>query len=553
MNKKFCPICKIKSFLDSKKLHITASKKYDNGVALTPPMGWSSWNTFRQNIDEKIIRETAQAMKDTGLIEAGYQYLNLDDCWQSSLRDEQGRLQGDLTNFPSGMKKLVEDVNALGMKLGLYTSNGTLTCEDLPASLGHEETDARTLAEWGVEYFKYDFCHNEKLPSLAPYIDKILIGKAGDCDSIVLQAEDAQLSGNAVIVKDKALDSGKYVKGLCAAGGSITFTDVEIPEDGEYVLTIGLRKHGEHEKFVQVIINGSDIYNVTVPSTKSWSATGRAQVKVQFKAGKNTIHLHNPVVSKYDSAAEQYKNMGRKLKKATREYAEKNNIPEKPICYSICEWGWNKPYKWGCEAGNLWRTTPDILPTWTSILGIYEINIKLNKYAGIGGWNDPDMLEVGNGKLTEDENKAHFSLWCMMASPLILGNDIRKFYKADGTVDKDNKTLKILTNKDAIAINQDKLGVPGWRYKMQKNLVDIIVKPLENAELAVCFLNKNVMPCKAEVDLRKLANSAEISLPQSDKYVAREIWSGDNIETDNILSAYSIPSHGVKLYRIKAK
>lgn len=552
MSKKFCPVCKIKRFLDSRKLHVVATKTYDNGVALTPPMGWSSWNTFRQNIDEKIIRETAQAMKDTGLIEAGYQYLNLDDCWQSSLRDEQGRLQGDLTNFPSGMKKLVEDVNALGMKLGLYTSNGTLTCEDLPASLGHEETDARTLAEWGVEYFKYDFCHNETLPYLAPYIDKILIGKAGDCDSIVLQAEDAKLSGNAVIVKDKAMDSGKYVKGLCAGGGSVTFDNIEISEGGEYILTIGLRKHVEKEKFLQIIINGDNIYNVIVPATKSWSPTGRLQVRVTLKAGRNTIFMHNPVVSKYDSAAEQYKNMGRELKRATREYAEKNNVPEKPICYSICEWGWNKPYKWGREAGNLWRTTPDITATWTSILGIYEITVKLNKYAGVGGWNDPDMLEVGNGKLTEDENRAHFTLWCMMASPLILGNDIRAFYKADGTVDKDNKTLKILTNKEAIAIDQDKLGVPGWRYKMQKNLVDIIVKPLENAELAVCFLNKNVMPCKAEVDLRALANSADISLPQSDKYTVHEIWSGETAETTNILSADSIPSHGVKLYRIKA-
>lgn len=552
-NKKFCPICQIKRLINSTKLHITATKKYDNGVALTPPMGWSSWNTFRQKIDEKIIRETAQAMKDTGLIEAGYEYLNLDDCWQSSIRDEQGRLQGDLTNFPSGMKKLVEDVNALGMKLGLYTSNGTLTCEDLPASLGHEETDARTLAEWGVEYFKYDFCHNIKIPTAAPYIDKIMIGKAGDCDSITLQAEDARIEGNAVVVNDKSLDSGKYVKGLCAAGGSMTFNDVEIAESGEYVLTIGLRKFGDMEKFVQIIINGDDIYNVTVPPTKSWSQTGRIQVRVKFKAGKNTIFLHNPIASKFDSAAEQYKNMGRMLKKATREYAEKNNVPEKPICYSICEWGWNKPYKWGREAGNLWRTTPDIAANWTSIIGIYEITVKLNKYAGIGGWNDPDMLEVGNGKLTEDENRAHFSLWCMMAAPLILGNDIRSFYKADGTVDKDNKVLKILTNKAAIAIDQDKLGIPGWRYKILPNLVDILVKPLENGELAVCFLNKNVKNCNAEVDLKELANSANISLPQSEKYFAEDIWSGKILQTNTILRSGDIPSHGVRLFRIKAK
>ena len=242
--KNICPLCVAKKLIAQTQLHVTATKHYDNGVALTPPMGWSSWNTFRQKIDEQIIRETAAAMKSSGLVEMGYQYLNLDDCWQSSIRDEEGRLQGDLTNFPSGIKKLVEDVNAQGMKLGLYTSNGTLTCEDLPASLGHEETDARTLAEWGVEYFKYDFCHNVQIPTKAPCIDQIFIGKAGERDAFALQAEDALLEGRACVIEDSALDSGKYVAGLDANQGAITFQNVTVDQAGEYVLTIGLRKKG---------------------------------------------------------------------------------------------------------------------------------------------------------------------------------------------------------------------------------------------------------------------------------------------------------------------
>ena len=127
---------------------------YNNGAALIPPMGWSSWNIFRQRIDEKVILEIADAMKKSGLADAGYVYVNLDDCWQSSMRDSEGRLQSDFVSFPNGIKNLAERVNSLGLKLGIYSSNGTLTCEDLPASLGNEAIDADTFAEWGVEYFK---------------------------------------------------------------------------------------------------------------------------------------------------------------------------------------------------------------------------------------------------------------------------------------------------------------------------------------------------------------------------------------------------------------
>lgn len=548
--KHICPLCVAKKLIAQTQLHVTATKHYDNGVALTPPMGWSSWNTFRQKIDEQIIRETAAAMKASGLVEAGYQYLNLDDCWQSSIRDEEGRLQGDLTNFPSGMKKLVEDVNAQGMKLGLYTSNGTLTCEDLPASLGHEETDARTFAEWGVEYFKYDFCHNVQIPTKAPCIDQILIGKAGDRDKLVIQAEDALLEGRACVVEDKALDSGKYVAGLDANQGSLTFRDVIVEDAGEYVLTIGLRKKDNVAKFCMVTVNGTDKYHVDVPPTKSWSPTGRIQVRVQLQAGGNTIKIQNPVASRFDSAALQYENMGVLLKKATKEYAQRTGKPEKPIVYSICEWGWNKPHKWGREAGNLWRTTADIQANWASMLGIYEHNVRLYEYAGPGGWNDPDMLEVGNGHLTYEENKSHFTLWCMMAAPLILGNDIRKFIKADGSVDTENKTLSILTNREVIAIDQDPLGVQCRRVR-RDGLIDILVKPLENRALAVCFFNKGPSEKQAEVSLRALANEGFVDLPFADGYEVKELWTGHEAKVQDTLSGY-VPKHGVKLFRVKA-
>lgn len=548
--KNICPLCVAKKLVGQTRLHVTATKRYENGVALAPPMGWSSWNIFRQKIDEQIIHETAAAMKASGLVDAGYQYLNLDDCWQSSIRDDAGRLQGDLTLFPSGIKKLVEDVNAQGMKLGLYTSNGTLTCEDLPASLGHEETDARTLAEWGVEYFKYDFCHNVPIPTKAPCIDKVLIGKAGDRDHLTMQAEDAVLEGRACVVEDKALDSGKYVTGLDADQGALTFPQVTVEEAGEYVLTIGLRKRDNAAKFCMITVNGADKYHVDVPPTRSWSATGRIQARVRLRAGGNTIKIHNPVASRFDSAALQYLNMGVQLKKAVKEYAARMNKPEKPIVYSICEWGFNKPWQWGREAGNLWRTTPDIQANWVSIIGIYEINVLLYRHAGPGGWNDPDMLEVGNGNLTFDENKSHFTLWSMMAAPLILGNDVRAFIKADGTVDAENKTLSILTNREVIAVDQDLLGVQCRRVR-RDGLVDILVKPLAGKELAVCFFNKGASEKQTEVSLRSLANLGFVDLPNADGYEVKELWSGHEAKVGDTLSGY-VPKHGVKLFRVKA-
>ena len=244
-----------KNALNSVKLTFPTDEKFYNGTALTPPMGWSSWNAFRNRIDEKLILEIAEAMKTSGLADAGYEYVNLDDCWQSSMRDENGRLQGDFSNFPSGIPALVKSVNDLGLKLGIYSSNGTLTCEDLPASLGNEATDADTFAEWGVEYFKYDFCHNVPIPMRAPYIEYISVANSDGSFETVIPADDASLFGDAKILEDERLDSGRYISGLSAHRGSALF-GVDVPEDGEYSLTLGIRKKSNSFKYLEVTVNG---------------------------------------------------------------------------------------------------------------------------------------------------------------------------------------------------------------------------------------------------------------------------------------------------------
>lgn len=549
--KNLCPVCHAKKIMAATKIHVDGADRFNNGVALTPPMGWASWNLFRHNINEDIIKEIAAAMKAAHLDELGYQYVNVDDCWMSSVRDENGRLQGDLATFPSGIKSLVDAVNSYGLKMGIYTSNGTLTCEDLPSSLYHERIDAETFAEWGVEYFKYDFCHNEAIPTLAPEIEKILIAKKGEKEFITLLAEDAELRGDAEIFEDDKLTlSGKYISGLSNASGTAIFYDIDIPEEGEYTLTLGIRKAINKDKYCEIIINGKDIYSFRIPGSKGFTREGRNQAQVYLKKGKNSFLIHNPIGSKMDSAARQYQNMGKELMRATKKVAEETGKPEKPICFSICEWGLNKPWKWGQTAGNLWRTTPDIRPEWLSIIGIYEATVRLYEYAGPGNWNDPDMLEVGNGNLTENENKAHFSLWCMLAAPLILGNDIRTFIKEDGSVDYNNKVLKIISNQKAISINQDKLGIQCRRIKTN-GITDVLVKPLENKEVAVCLLNKGKSPKDVSFSIKELTDLMYVELPSADRYTVYDIWENTTFVAGNEISA-NLSGHSVKLYKIRA-
>ena len=548
--KEICPVCVAKKAFAATQVHVADVEKYNNGVALTPPMGWSSWNTFRNSIDEKLIKDTAEAMKKTGLLDAGYQYVNLDDCWQSSMRTADGKLQGDLTRFPRGMKPLIEEINESGFKVGLYTSNGTGTCEDLPASLYNEAIDADTLAEWGVEYFKYDFCHNEAIPTIAPAIIKIALGKPGEEDFLEMQAEHGILSTGAKVVADEKVEGGYMVANLCGGLGELTFDTIEAPEDGDYSLTIVFRKGGLKRKFLVCQVNNEKEYDCYFPSSKGFTPDGRLQVVVNLKKGFNTLKFYNPVASRMDSAQRQYTYMGRELQRATREYAEKNGTPEKPICYSICEWGMNQPWKWGAKAGNLWRTTHDIKPFWASMLAIYEMNVRHYKYAQPGSWNDPDMLEVGVGKLTMEENKTHFSLWCMMAAPLILGNDIRKFINPDGTVDEDNKVLEILKNKELIAIDQDKRGIQAKRIATDI-VSDILVKPLENHELAVCLFNKSSKPKEMEISLSKLHSDAFVDLPIKSSYQAINLWEKEAFPLNDKIQTTVAP-HGVAVYKIKA-
>lgn len=544
-----CPICALQKITKPTKVTIDTDSEepYSNGAALTPPMGWSSWNTFRQNISEDLILSTAEAMKKTGLLEAGYQYINLDDCWQSSLRDANGRLQGDLEKFPSGIPHLISQINQMGMKVGLYTSNGTATCEDLPASLGKEVLDAQTFAEWGCEFFKYDFCHHKIISGEAPIIEAIEISAPGSKAELTLYPEDAELSGRARVLNIKRLPSGKGIGLLNHGAGTATFRPV-VNFDGQYVLTLLIYKQfARREKYLQVIVNG-ETYEVFFPTSNGFSATGRTQLIVRLKGGANEIVLRNPIATAADSSYVQYRRMGKALKDATRRVSLERGTREKPIVFSLCEWGTAHPWHWGAKAGNMWRTTHDITTNWTVINYIYERTLRLYQHAGPGAWNDPDMLEVGNGKLTDDENRTHFSLWCMLAAPLILGNDLRLMLSSDGEANPDNPVLKTVTNKSLILIDQDPLGKPAKRIKKMHG-IDIIARPLANGDIALCFYNAGSHVKGLSFDINELSTDDYLNFnAPAASYQVHELWSDERFAAKTI--SVSLQKHACKVFRI---
>ncbi|HYK82285.1 MAG TPA: glycoside hydrolase family 27 protein [Gemmatimonadales bacterium] len=357
----------------------------DNGLARTPPMGWNSWNHFGCDVSDRLLRETADAMVASGLRDAGYRYVVIDDCWQVA-RDHDGTLVADSARFPHGIRALADYVHARGLKFGLYTDAGTKTCQGRPGSYGHEAEDARTFATWGVDYVKEDWCN-------AP--------------------------------------------GLDAPTQYATFRDA--------------------------------------------------------------------------------------LARAGR-----------PIVFSICEWGANQPWEWAPRIGNLWRTTDDIEDKWSSMLDNLDVSAQHAAAAGPGAWNDPDMLEVGNGGMTDDEYRAHLSLWAIMAAPLIAGNDVRTMSAA---------TRDILTNREVIAVDQDSLGVQGGLVWEAPPELQVWAKPLIGGARAVALLNRSAAPAKITLWLPRIG-------VRVDSVTVRDLWA--HAERGTFGGQYSamVPAHGVVMLRV---
>jgi alpha-galactosidase len=361
----------------------------DDGLARTPPMGFNNWNAThcRAEFNEGMVKATADFFVSSGLKEAGYEFVNLDDCWALPQRDAQGRLVPDPVRFPSGIAAVADYVHSKGLKIGIYTSAGTKTCNSagFPGALGHEYEDAAQFAAWGIDYLKYDNCNNQGVDAIQRYT--------------------------------KMRDALK--------------------------------------------------------------ATGRK------------------------------------------------------IVYSICEWGENDPWLWAEGVGHLWRTTGDISDNYGSMLGIVKQNMVLAEHAGPGHWNDPDMLEVGNGGMTDVEYRSHFSLWSIMAAPLLIGSDLRKATP---------ETMEILLNRDVIEVDQDRLGAQGEPIRSEDGH-HVFAKPLANGDVAVALFNET------DAAARISTSAIEAGLPKAPAYKLRDLWAHTNRETAGEIAA-AVPAHGTAMFRV---
>ena len=375
------------------------------GLAATPPMGWNSWNHFAGKVTEQDVKDAADALVASGMRDAGYVYVNVDDTWQGK-RDANGVLHAN-SKFPD-MKGLGDYIHARGLKFGIYSGPGPQTCAGYAGSYGHVQQDADLYASWGVDYLKYDLCSFGSL----------------------MQAADADHK--------------------TASGG-------DDPEVGNQMMKDAYAKmHAALDK------------------------TGR------------------------------------------------------PIVLSLCQYGLDDVWTWGASVGgNLWRTTGDINDSWDRMSKIGFGQAGLAKYAGPGHWNDPDMLEVGNGHMTAEEYRTHMSLWALLAAPLLAGNDLSKMTA---------ETKSILMNKAVIAIDQDKLGKQGDRVS-QNGELEVWSKPLSGGAVAVGLFNRGT-------------SSAEMSVKLSDVGMASggkitDLWSGKTVKAKDGAVSASVAMHGVVLLRVE--
>ncbi|KOV10998.1 alpha-galactosidase [Streptomyces sp. XY431] len=361
----------------------------DNGLNLTPQMGFNNWNSTYcgAQFNEAMIKGIADIFVSKGLKAAGYQYVNLDDCWALPQRDASGNLVADPVRFPHGIKALADYVHGKGLKFGIYSSAGDHTCDvkGFPGGLGHEQQDADLWASWGVDYLKYDNCNN------------------------------------------KGID-----------------------------------------------------------------------------------------------ARTRYKAMGDALKKTGRS-----------ILYSICEWGSTGPWNWAQPVGNSWRTTGDISDNWQSMISIAQANQGLANYAKAGAFNDPDMLEIGNGGMTGTEYRTHFSLWAQMAAPLMIGTDLRT---------AEPETLEILTNTDVIAVDQDPLGKQGSVVSRENGLV-VMSKPLADGSRSVTLTNEG------SYDATISTTAQAVGIGGAESYKVKDLWS-KKISTGNGAISAVVPGHGTAMFRV---
>ncbi len=432
-------------------------------ICLTPPLGWNSWNKFAGAVDDAKVRAAADAMVSSGLIKHGWTYINIDDTWEikpgsndprlgGPARDSAGRI---LTNkkFPD-MKALADYVHSKGLKFGIYSSPGPLTCAGFEATYQHEDQDAQSYADWGVDYVKYDWC------SYGGVADKLRTERYADA----------------------------------------------LPDDADQIKKLNEQIQplaGKRKRTPDEIAQLKDL--------RTQLGTILAKMDPAKKAEIDLKIFQQP-----------YRHFRASLDKVNRD-----------IVFSFCQYGMGDVWKWGENAGgNTWRTTGDINATWKRIVELGFGQNGHEPYAGPGHWNDPDMLEVGNGKLTSDEMYTHMTLWCLLDSPLLIGCDMTKM---------DALTTSLFTNDEVLAVNQDTLGKQAYRVK-QDGDKEVWMKPMEDGSLAVGLFNRG----DAAADVALSWDDLKLTGAQP----VRDLWRQKDLGSQASGYTTNVNPHGAVLIRV---
>lgn len=429
-------------------------------ISLTPALGWNSWNCFHREVDDGKVRGAADAMVTSGLIDHGWTYINIDDCWEGE-RDTNGAILSN-RKFPD-MKALGDYVHSKGLKFGIYTSPGPRTCAGYTGSYRHEDGDAEQYGKWGVDYVKYDWC------SYGEIANDIRAVKY----SALLPAEEAAKL-KSVAEEKRRLDS-------------VRSND---------------RTDAQKARLKDLNSQWNELLAKVTPEDRK-----RIELEVM---------------------QEPFAVFRRSLDRVKRD-----------MILSYSQGGMGKVWEWGEKVGgNSWRTTTDIDAVWRHPKGrgVADIGFAQNgleKFAGPGHWNDPDMLEVGNGRLTADEQFTHISLWALLSAPLLIGCDMTKMSPF---------TVSLLSNDEVLDVNQDPLGKPAGRIAL-KGDTQVWARNLEDGSKAVGLFNLGEQPGKVAVTWPDLGIKG--------KQIVRDLWRQGDLGAFDGKFQTTVPGHGVVLVKIR--
>ncbi len=525
-----------------------------------PAMGWNSWNAFGSGNTEALTLAMGERICALGLRELGYSYVVLDDgCYKQER--VRGKLSNEETKFPSGFKKLSDDLHAMGLRFGMYNDIGTNLCAGAAVgTCGHEAEDAKSYVDWGVDFLKVDNCYypfdnatfsnpeNARF-TYAPHIRGIRVG-----GKAYTAGKDGRLTGiRAGLRGAEGYADGRFAAGIGTFDGTgpryspvglrsselVFEVSVGSARDANLSVEYATGKREGVGAWLQIAANDEMLYDALLPETKEettfvWSDP----IRIRLKKGVNTIRLMNH--RRQENTLNSYARLLKELQRLA---------PERDILYSACEWGKTQPQNWAYKVCDSWRILNDITfrvgrdgdpghGDWKgdytcSVTSQYNKAVIMDGFSGLSkGWNDPDMLMIGMDGLTPAQNRSHMAMWCMMNAPLMLGLDLRRVEKGDAL-------YEIIANKELIGINQDPLGIQARRiycslaqtkphrtYVRDTDRVDILARPLEGGRFALSFLNLSEQAKKDgwQVDISVIKKHFGKLIPEADAYEVLDVW-----------------------------